>query len=70
MIRQFLLKNVDRLVEFITIGLEQEAKSMQILGYNYNSSEWFEQSYKILNQIILSKKRIEKILMKRVILKR
>ena len=23
---------------------------MQILGYNYNSSEWFERSYKILNK--------------------
>ena len=22
----------------------------KILGYNYNSSEWFEQSYKILNK--------------------
>ena len=26
-------------------------KIMQkFLGYNYNSSEWFEQSYKILNK--------------------
>ena len=33
----------------------------KILGYNYNSSEWFEQSYKILNQdYIIKKKRIEK----------
>ena len=33
------------------IGLKEEAKNMQIfLGYNYNSSEWFEQSYKILNK--------------------
>ena len=23
---------------------------LNILGYNYNSSEWFEQSYKILNK--------------------
>ena len=23
---------------------------MQDFGYNYNSSEWFEQSYKILNK--------------------
>ena len=31
------------------IGLEREAKYYaNILGYNYNSSEWFEQSYKVL----------------------
>ena len=30
---------------------EDEAKKYaHILGYNYNSSEWFEQSYKILNK--------------------
>ena len=23
---------------------------MQNIGYNYNSSEWFKQSYKILNK--------------------
>ena len=33
------------------LGLENEAKKYaKILGYNYNSSEWFEQSYKILNK--------------------
>ena len=33
------------------LGLEAEAKKYaKILGYNYNSSEWFEQSYKILNR--------------------
>ena len=31
------------------LGLEDEAKKYaKILGYNYNSSEWFEQSYKII----------------------
>ena len=41
-----------RLVEIhYHIGLEEEAKKYaKILGYNYNSSEWFEQSYKILNK--------------------
>ena len=41
-----------RLVEIhYHIGLENEAKKYaQILGYNYNSSEWFKQSYKILNK--------------------
>ena len=33
------------------LGLENEAKNyVSLLGYNYNSSEWYEQSYKILNQ--------------------
>ena len=33
------------------IGLEDEAKKYaKILGYNYNSSKWFEQSYIILNK--------------------
>ena len=29
---------------------EEANKYASILGYNYNSSEWFEQSYKILNK--------------------
>ena len=33
------------------LGLEAEAKKYDsVLGYNYNSSKWFEQSYKILNK--------------------
>ena len=41
-----------RLVEIhYHIGLENEAKKYaSILGYNYNTSQWFEQSYKILNK--------------------
>ena len=41
-----------RLVEAnYIIGLEEEAKKYaSILGYNYNSSKWFEQSYKVLNK--------------------
>ena len=41
-----------RLVEiYYFIGLEKEAKKYaKILGYNYNSGEWFKQSYKILNK--------------------
>ena len=41
-----------RLVEInYKIGLiEESQKYANILGYNYNSSEWFEQSYKILNK--------------------
>ncbi len=48
----FIEEALHRLVEIhYHIGLENEAKKYaNILGYNYNSSEWFEQSYKILNK--------------------
>ena len=48
----FIEEALHRLVEInYHIGLEQEAKKYaKILGYNYNSSEWFAQSYKILNK--------------------
>ncbi len=48
----FIEEALHRLVEIhYYLGLEEEAKKYaKILGYNYNSSEWFEQSYKILNK--------------------
>ncbi len=48
----FIEEALHRLVEIhYHIGLEDEAKKYaKILGYNYNSSEWFEQSYKVLNK--------------------
>ena len=48
----FIEEALHRLVEVhYHIGLEDEANNYaKILGYNYNSSEWFEQSYKILNK--------------------
>ena len=48
----FVEEALHRLVEIhYHLGLEVEAKKYaKILGYNYNSSEWFEQSYKILNK--------------------
>ena len=47
----FIEEALHRLVEVnYHLGLEKEArKYANILGYNYNSSEWFKQSYKILN---------------------
>ena len=41
-----------RLVEtYYKIGLVREAeKYASVLGYNYQSSEWYEQSYKIFNK--------------------
>ena len=48
----FVEEALHRLVEIhYHIGLEKEAKKFaSILGYNYNSSEWFAQSYKVLNK--------------------
>ena len=48
----FIEEALHRLVEiYYLIGLENKAKKYaKILGYNYNSSQWFEQSYKILNK--------------------
>ncbi len=48
----FVEEALFRLVEIhYHIGLESEAeKYASILGYNYNSSEWFAKSYKILNK--------------------
>ena len=48
----FIEEALHRLVEInYHLGLIEEAnKYASILGYNYNSSEWFEQSYKVLNK--------------------
>ena len=48
----FVEEALHRLVEiYYYMGLENEAKSYAaILGYNYNSSEWFKKSYKVFNR--------------------
>ncbi len=48
----FIEEALHRLVEVhYHLGLEKEANNYaKILGYNYNSSEWFQQSYKLLNK--------------------
>ena len=48
----FIEEALHRLVEvYYTIGLTNEAKAAAaVLGYNYNSSEWYVQTYKILNK--------------------
>jgi outer membrane protein assembly factor BamD len=58
----FVEEALHRLVEiYYHIGLEEEAKKYAgILGYNYNSSEWFKQSYKILNKNYKDKKSFKK----------
>jgi len=48
----FIEEALHRLVEvYYRVGLIEEAKaSAIILGYNYNSSEWYARSYKVLNK--------------------
>ena len=65
-------ESLHRLVEiYYKIGLVDEAKrTAKILGYNYNSSEWYEKSYSILKKeykIKIDKKDEEDGLIKKVI---
>ena len=48
----FVEEALHRLVEiYFNIGLEDEARRYAaILGYNYNSSEWFTKSYKVFKK--------------------
>ena len=48
----FVEEALFRLVEiYYRIGLVEEAKAAaSLLGYNYNSSEWYERSYTVLNK--------------------
>ncbi len=60
----FIEEALYRLVEInYFLGLEDEAKKYaSILGFNYNSSQWHEESYRILNKSykIMKKKEKEK----------
>ena len=51
-----------RLVEIhYKIGLTQESKKYaKVLGYNYQSSEWYKQSYKVFNKDYEVKKKVKK----------
>jgi len=59
----FIEEALHRLVEInYYLGLEEEAKKYaKILGYNYNSSEWFEQSYKVFNKNYKIKDKKDKV---------
>ena len=54
----FIEEALHRLVEvYYKIGLIEEAKhAAAILGYNYQSSEWYERSYKVFNKKYQPKK--------------
>ena len=48
----YIEEALHRLVEvYYIIGLENEAsKYAQVLGYNYQSGEWYEETYRIFNK--------------------
>ena len=63
----FIEEALHRLVEiYYNLGLMGEAeKTAKILGYNYNSSKWYENSYALLNKDYqLEQKKLEKKLKK------
>ena len=54
----FVEEALHRLVEvYYRLGLEEEAKqAASILGYNYQSGEWYKRSYKVFNKKYKPKK--------------
>ena len=60
----FVEEALHRLVEvYFMIGLKNEAKKYaKLLGYNYQSSEWYENSYSLFNKKykIIKKSKIKK----------
>ncbi len=67
----FIEEALHRLVEIhYKIGLIDESKKYaQVLGYNYNSSKWYEKSYQVFNkdyQKVRKKKKKEKTLIRRL----
>ena len=55
----FVEEALHRLVEiYYNLGLIEEAEqTAKILGYNYNSSEWYENSYALLNKDYFKEKK-------------
>ena len=58
----YVQEALHRLVElYYTIGLESESKKYaSLLGYNYQSSKWYEKSYKIFDKKYKSKIELKK----------
>ena len=52
-----------RLVEInYILGLEEAKKYAVLLGYNYQSSKWYKESYRVFNKKYVSlKKKLKKI---------
>ena len=49
---EYVEEAIHRLVEInYILGLEEEAKKYAVLlGYNYQSSEWYKESYRVFNK--------------------
>ena len=58
----FVEEAIHRLVEiYYRIGLIEESKKYAyLLGYNYQSSEWYENSYKVFNKDYKLKSKLKK----------
>ena len=67
----FIEEALYRLVELnYKLVLKMRQKNMlALLGYNYQSSEWYERSYKILNKNY-KKKNLKKILKNKIFTKK
>ena len=63
---------IHRLVEiYYKIGLVEESKKYAyLLGYNYQSSQWYEKSYKLYNKKYKTKKQLKKNKGKNSLIKR
>ena len=68
----FVEEAIHRLVEiYYRIGLIEESKKYAyLLGYNYQSSEWYENSYKVFNKDYKLKSKLKKKKGKNPIIKR
>ena len=55
---EYVEEAIHRLVEVnYMIGLENEAKKYAaLLGYNYQSSEWYKESYRVFNKTYVNPK--------------
>ena len=68
----FIEEALFRLVELnYKLGLTDEAKKYAaLLGYNYQSSDWYEESYKILNMDYKKTKTIKDLKNQKSLLKK
>ena len=57
----YIEEALHRLVEiYYMLGLKEEAKKYTILlGYNYQSSEWYDKSYSLFNKVYSNNKKIK-----------
>jgi len=68
----FVEEALHRLVEiYYIIGLTDESKKYaNLLGYNYQSSDWYDKSYKLFNKNYKIKKEIKKAKKNNIIIKK